>query len=92
MKFMVSWKITPGHHKAAAEGFLKSGATAPEGLKLVGRWHAPGSGYGWALLEGQDLTAIAQHIAEWANLLEFQITPVLEDEEAGKGLSRAYAK
>jgi hypothetical protein len=44
MKFMISWKIPPGSHKPAAEGFLRSGAPPPPGLKMIGRWHAPGSG------------------------------------------------
>jgi hypothetical protein len=92
MKYMISWKIAPGHHKPAGKAFLKGGAPMPKGLSLIGRWHAPGSGYGWALVEGQDSTALAQHIAEWANLLEFQITPVIEDADAAKALSRVYGK
>ena len=92
MKFMVSWKIPPGSHKPAAEIFLSSGAPVPASLKLLGRWHAPGSGYGWLLLEGSDTTALAQHLGEWANFLEFQVTPVIEDAEAGAGLSKAYGK
>jgi len=92
MKYMISWKITPGHHKAAAGVFLKSGAPMPDGLTLIGRWHGPGSACGWAVVEGEDPKALAQHIAEWADLIEFQITPVLEDEDAAQGLSKAYAK
>ena len=92
MKFMVSWKIPPGSHKPAIEGFLSSGAPLPEGINLVGRWHAPGSAYGWLLVEGDDITALAQHVAEWANLLEFQITPVIEDAEAVASLSKVYGK
>lgn len=89
---MISWKIAPGNHRAAAKAFLKSGAPAPKGLTLIGRWHGPGSVCGWALVEGEDATALAQHVAEWADLLEFQITPVIEDADAGQVLSKAYAK
>jgi hypothetical protein len=92
MKFMVAWKIPAGSHKPAAEIFLRSGAPVPAGLELVGRWHAPGSAYGWALVEGNDTTALAQHMAEWANYLEMQVTPVIEDAEAGAGMSKAYGK
>ena len=91
MKFMVSWKIPPGSHKTVAEIFLSSGAPLPEGINLVGRWHAPGTIYGWLLVEG-DATALAQHVAEWANLIEFQITPVIEDAEAVASLSKVYGK
>lgn len=92
MKFMVTWKIPPGCHKAAAERFLKSGAPLPGGLKSLGRWHVPGSAAGWLLVEGDDNVALAQHLAEWANLLELQIAPVMGDEDAASGLSKAYAK
>jgi len=92
MKYMISWKITPGHHKPAGEAFLNAGAPMPKGLSLIGRWHAPGSGYGWAGVEGKDPTALALHAAEWANLLELQITPVIEDADAAKALSRVYSK
>lgn len=91
MKYMVSWKIPPGSHRPAAESFLKSGAPMPPGLESLGRWHAPGSGYGWLLTQG-DPAALAQHMAEWANFLELQITPVIEDEQAGAALSKIYGK
>ena len=90
MKFMISWKIAPGNHKPAGEAFLKEGAPLPEGLALVGRWHGPGSVSGWALVEGEDSGALYQHVAEWANLLDFEITPVIEDADAGLALSRVY--
>lgn len=92
MKFMISWKIAPGHHKPAAEGFLKSGAPMPDGLTMIGRWHAPGSASGWALVEAKNPNPLYEHIAQWANLLEFQVTPVVEDGEAAQALSKFYGK
>jgi len=47
--------------------------------------------YGWVLLEGGDNVALAQHATEWANYLELNITPVIDDEEAAVGLSKVYA-
>ena len=64
----------------------------PDGLILIGRWHAPGSGYGWALVEGEEPKALAEHVGQWANLLELQITPVIEDKEAAQALSTVYGK
>lgn len=92
MKFMISWKIAPGHHKPAGEAFLRAGAPMPKGLTLIGRWHAPGSANGWAVVEGQEPAGLAQHAAEWGNLLELQITPVIEDADAAKALASVYAK
>ena len=92
MKFMISWKIAPGHHKPAGEGFLKSGAPMPDGLTLIGRWHAPGSVREWALVEGEDQKALYGYLAQWANLLDLETDPVLEDSEAAEALSRVYGK
>jgi hypothetical protein len=41
---------------------------------------------------GNNPTAVAQHVAEWEHLLEFQITPVLEDADAAKALASVYGK
>ncbi|MHC5002655.1 MAG: DUF3303 domain-containing protein [Planctomycetota bacterium] len=89
---MISWKMLPGCHRLAAENFLGSGAPLPPGLESIGRWHAPGSGYGWLLVSTDDAIALAQHVAEWANLLDLQVTPVIEDDEAATALGRAYGK
>ena len=82
MKYMMSWTINPGFYKAAVARFLATGAPLPEGMKLIGRWHAPGSTCGWLLVEGTIEDAY-EHASEWADLLEMQVTPVVEDAEAG---------
>jgi hypothetical protein len=82
MKYMMSWTINPGFYKAAVARFLSTGAPLPEGMKLIGRWHAPGSTCGWLLAEGT-IEDASEHASEWADLLEMQVTPVVEDAEAG---------
>ncbi|MGP8243392.1 MAG: DUF3303 domain-containing protein [Bryobacteraceae bacterium] len=91
MKFMVAWKIPPGCYKAAVERFLSTGAPNPEGVKTIGRWHAPGSACGWHVVEGE-AAAVAQLEAAWGDLLETQITPVIEDGEAAASLAKAHGK
>jgi hypothetical protein len=44
------------------------------------------------LVEANDGAALAQHLGEWANLLEAQISPVIEDAEAASSLSKVYGK
>jgi hypothetical protein len=92
MKFMIAWKIPPGCYKPAIEAFLSGGAPVPPGLTLVGRWHTPGSASGWLLLEGNDGPALAQFAAEWSSVCELEISPVIEDAEAAKGLSKVFKK
>lgn len=89
MKFMIVWRIAPGAYQTSVENFLSTGAPAPSGLRSVGRWHVPGSARGWHLVEG-DPQAVAHHVAEWANLVELEVSPVIEDAEAAAGLSKVY--
>ena len=92
MKFMVTWNTPTNSYKTAVETFLRSGAPMPEGLTALGRWHAPGSTYGWLLVETDDPRTLAQHMAEWATVLELKITPVLEDEEAAHAAKKVFTK
>ena len=90
MKFMLNWKIEPRNHEAAANAFLESRAPMPDGLAVVGRWHAPGSSEGWLLAEADQLEPVAQHAADWAHLLEIRIIPVVDDETAAKAFAAKY--
>ena len=92
MKYMITWKIHPNSYKATAEAFLEGGAPAPSGLTTVGRWHSPGSVSGWHLVEGDDVEALAHHVAEWAGLVELEVSPVIEDEAAASSLSKVFGK
>ena len=91
MKFMNTWKMMPGCYKATMERFLSSGAPDPEGLTTIGRWHAPGSSYGWHLFEATPAAA-AELLATWADVLEMQITPVIEDAEAASSAAKVLGK
>lgn len=81
MKIMVVWRTVPGKYRTALESFLRTGGPVPPEAKTIGRWHVPGSILGWHLVDG-DLAAVAQHVAEWADLLECEVYPVMEDAEA----------
>lgn len=91
MKFMITWKISPENLKTAAARFLKTGAPDPEGLKTIGRWHTSGSSRGFHLVEGSD-AALAEINAQWADLLNLEVVPVVEDDVAGQVLTRVYGK
>jgi len=91
MKFMIMWKISPANYKAAVKRFLKTGAPAPKGLKTIGRWHTAGSSRGFHLVEGSD-AALAEINAEWADLLDLEVVPVVEDDVAGEVATRIYGK
>ena len=58
----------------------------------MGRWHVPGSILGWHLLEGDDPTVVAQHVAEWADVIDLEVNPVIEDAAAAEAASRVFGK
>jgi hypothetical protein len=92
MKVMVVWKTVPGKYQAALEQFLNAGGPVPTGAKTVGRWHTPGSTLGWHLIEANDLTLVAQHVAEWSDVLVCDVYPVIEDAEAGAAAKAVFGK
>jgi hypothetical protein len=69
----------------------KTGAPAPKGLKTIGRWHAAGSSRGFHLVEGSE-AALAEINAGWADLLELEVVPVVEDDVAGAVSKKVYGK
>jgi hypothetical protein len=89
MKIMIVWKTVPGKYKPAVEAFLREGGPMPPGATTLGRWHVPGSILGWHLVEG-DLTAVGQHVAEWADLLECEVYPVVDDAGAADAATRVF--
>ena len=89
MKIMLSWKFpTEATYTAGMKQFLETGGPPPEGLKTIGRWHAPGSKYGFHLVEGDPALA-AELVAQWNPFCDVEATPVLDDEEASSALRKA---
>ena len=90
MKLMYCWKFLPGCYQEGMKVFLETGAPDPEGdLKTIGRWHAPGSQYGFHLVEGDPVVA-AELSAQWSHLVELEATPVIDDEEAKTALRKVF--
>ena len=90
MTFLMHWSFKTGYHEIAAKKFLATGAPFPE-CKSWKRWHAPGSVEGWILVEADNADACYEHAAEWAECLDWEVTPVLSDEQAGPLIAKAYS-
>lgn len=89
MKFMVTWSTQAANQKEAIARFLKTGGGPPAGVKMVGRWHTAGGGV--VLAETNDAKAIYEWTGQWSDLLEFNVTPVLDDAEAAEVFKKAAA-
>ena len=91
MKYMLCWSIEPQYYDTALDAFLEGGAPMPEGLTALGRWHVPGSNKGWLLCETDNIVILAQHVAEWAPLLNIEVNPIMDDAQAGEAAARVRA-
>lgn len=91
MQYMISWTLPSSTYEACVKAYLETGAPVGEGMKSLGRWHAPGSVIGWHLVEG-DETAVAAHVAQWSSVAQLTVTPVIGDEAATAALSKAFGE
>jgi len=87
MQFMLTYEIPMDQRDAAVARFLETGAPAPDGVAILGRWHVAGGRAGYMILESDDVTAVYRFAAQWDDVCELDVTPVLSDEQAAGVLS-----
>ncbi len=88
MKFIVQWNGLPTAEGSVIERFMKTGGQTPDGVKLLGRWHAIGGLHGFAIVEADDTRGIAALALEWGDLLTMSVFPAMTDEELGAALAK----
>jgi hypothetical protein len=86
MKFMTTWSGSTTHFKTANARFLETGGGPPKGVTMLGRWHGPNSGF--CLAETDDIKGIYEWTSQWGDLLDFTVTPVMDDAEAAEVLKK----
>lgn len=92
MKFMTTWSARPGVVRDAVARFLATQGVPPAGVTQLGRWHATDLSGGYVLYEAGSFAAIFEAAALWADLLELDTVPVIEDAEAGPILAKVFSK
>ena len=81
MLFHVEWEVLPHNRNLAQERFKETGAVPPEGVVMKGRWHSVAGSRGFLIAESEDAVAIGKWMQGWTDLLSFDITPVVSDQE-----------
>ena len=81
MTFHITYEISPERRNGAQKRFKETGAPPPAGVTMIGRWHCAQGLKGFMVVESTDATAIAKFAQDWSDLLSFEITPVVSDEE-----------
>lgn len=92
MLFMVSWTISPQNRNSVIQRFLETKGAPPEGVKMLGRWHAVGGSSGFGIAETDDVVQIQKWVLQWNDLMNMDVHAALTDEQAAPLLAAAVAK
>ena len=83
---MITFPLTHRDYAERIARFLETGAPPPEGVTLRGRWFTAAHNKGFMLVESDDAAALFRYVSEWAHLIDFEIEPVVTEEDAAATL------
>ena len=94
MKFLLTWSSDPATRHETYETFAKMSddddAADHPGVTLVGRWHDVAAGSGALICESDDISAVQSFALNWSGVLNIEIRPVVDDNEAKTMLKRKW--
>lgn len=82
MLFMVIERFRHGNAKAVYQRFSERGRMMPEGLAYVDSWVESDFNRCFQLVKSDDPGLIGQWTAQWDDLVDFEIVPVMTSQEA----------
>ena len=81
MHFLVNYEFTPEVRNEAQARFKAGGGLPPDGVTMHARWHHVAGHAGFVIAEADDPVLLGTWMQEWTDLLEFSITPIVNDEQ-----------
>ncbi len=87
MLFMVIERFRGRDAKAVYRRFRERGRMAPEGLTYVGSWIEANFDRCFQLMECEDARLLQQWVANWGELIDFEIVPVVPSKETSDWLT-----
>lgn len=81
MRFMITFPLTHHAYKERISRFLETGAPPPDGVTVLGRWFTASHNKGFMLAQADDPKALFRYVSEWTDLMDFEIDPVVTDDE-----------
>ena len=73
--------------KGSASGPWTGSSITPEGLTFVSSWVEADLGRCFRVMECDDVTLLQRWVAEWSDLVDFEIVPVVPGREVADALS-----
>jgi hypothetical protein len=80
--FMVVERFRGGGARPVYERARDRGRLLPDGLRYVDSWVEANLGRCFQLMECDDLTLLTEWIAQWTDLVEFEVIPVVTSSQA----------
>jgi hypothetical protein len=87
MLFMVIERFRDQNAKAVYSRFHEKGRLMPEGVEFVSSWVTADLGRCFQVMECDDITLLQRWVAEWSDLIEFEIVPVVQGKATGAALA-----
>ena len=87
MLFMVVERFRNQDGKAVYRRFRDKGRMTPEGLEFVGSWVSADLDTCFQVMECDDVGLLQSWVAEWSDLIEFEIVPVQPGKDTGAALA-----
>ena len=88
--YMVTYELPYVNRNEAIKRFVNGDALQdPAGAKTIARWHAAGGKIGWIAVETDDPAIITAWFLLWTDIMDYDITPVVSDEELGVAFGKA---
>lgn len=84
MLFHGSYVYATDERDAVHQRFRETGGPPPPGVKMVGRWHSVAGKGGFFLAETDDAVALARWLQDWSDLIDFEVVPVVTDEQVSE--------
>lgn len=82
MQYMVIEKFMPGRVKDLYQRFAETGRMLPEGVVYIDSWISKDLTRCYQLMEADSLEDLNLWIANWDDLADFEVIPIISSEEA----------
>jgi len=86
MLFMVLENFLNQDARAVYDRFRERGRLMPDGIAYVGSWVQADLSRCFQIVECGDVTRLQRWVAEWRDLAEFEIVPVVTGQETAAAL------
>ena len=89
MLFMVIEDFKDGDPNPIRERFVRDGRLLPEGVIYHASWVDPVSARCFQVMEAEDLDALQLWANRWADLIDFEMVPILSSQEYWMRISQS---